>query len=159
GHRALISLRPAESFVREAGNRGLHVNRERQPNFDMLKAKAPENDLVYLKDFFPGYNGGMVANGYHRWSPNVAAGELVAGAESAENLTPAGRLKSAGKGVAVVQLASPYVYLGGRLKLKAIRKTDADKVTVSLSTNNGRTFHPLWTADKVGTSEATVDLG
>ena len=44
--------------------------------------------------------------------------------------SPALHLKAGGKpGVAVVQLASPYVYLGGRLMLKAFRKTDADQVT------------------------------
>jgi hypothetical protein len=32
GHRALFSLRSGESFVREAGNRGLHVNREVDSN-------------------------------------------------------------------------------------------------------------------------------
>ena len=31
GHRALFSLRPGESLVREAGNRGLHVNMDRCP--------------------------------------------------------------------------------------------------------------------------------
>ena len=49
GHRALISLRPGESFMREAGNRGLHVNMDVDPSWDGLKARAPENDLVYVK--------------------------------------------------------------------------------------------------------------
>ena len=41
GHRALFSLRPGESFVREAGNRGLHVNMDADPSWDGLKARAP----------------------------------------------------------------------------------------------------------------------
>ena len=41
GHRALFSLRPGESLVREAGNRGLHVNMEIDPNWDGLKATRP----------------------------------------------------------------------------------------------------------------------
>ena len=40
GHRALFSLRPGETFVREAGNRGLHVNMDGDPNWDGLKATA-----------------------------------------------------------------------------------------------------------------------
>ena len=60
GHRALFSLRPGESLVREAGNRGLHVNMETDPDWDGLKARAPENDLVYLNEFLPGYRGGVV---------------------------------------------------------------------------------------------------
>ena len=37
---------------------------EVDPNWDGLKARAPENDLVYLKEFFPGYRGGVAANGF-----------------------------------------------------------------------------------------------
>jgi hypothetical protein len=165
GHRALFSLRPGESFTREAGNRGLHVNMERAPGWNGLKARAPEKDLAYLKEFFPGYRGGVVANGVHRYAPDLAAGDLAAGAEVFENLvsgegSPALRPKEPGKpGIAVVALASPYVYLGGSLTLKAVRKTEADRVTVSLSTNNGRTFAPLWAAAPTGPQEATVALG
>jgi hypothetical protein len=35
---------------------------------------------------------------------------------------------------------------------------DKSKVTVSISTNNGRTFTPLWTTSKPGVNEGTVDL-
>src|SRR4051794_10899945 len=38
GHRALFSLRPGESLAREAGNRGLHVNGDRAPGWEGLKA-------------------------------------------------------------------------------------------------------------------------
>src|SRR4029077_7176537 len=118
GHRALLSLRPGESFVREAGNRGLHVNGG--PGWHGLKAKAPEADLVYLKDFFPGYNGGMVGNGIHRYAPDIKAAGLAVGPEAYENLTPALQLKDSSKpGVAIVPIASPYIYLGGKLKLQA----------------------------------------
>ena len=41
GHRALFSLRPGESLLREAGNHGLHVNMDVDPNWDGLKARAP----------------------------------------------------------------------------------------------------------------------
>jgi hypothetical protein len=166
GHRALFSLRPGESFVREAGNRPLdrrmHINGGQ--NWDMLWAKAPQNDLVYLKEFLPGYNGGVVGNGYHRYAPNLAAGELALGADTYENLehgaSPALRVKSANKrGVAIVQLASPYVYLGGRVRLKTVRMTDADKITVSLSTNNGLTYRPFWGSVKLGVDEVSFSLG
>jgi hypothetical protein len=162
GHRALFSLRPGESLVREAGNRGLHVNG--RADWDMLKARALQADLVYVKDFFPGYNGGVVGNGYHRYAPNLAADELAAGAEVHENLTgfkgsPALRVKTAEKpGVAVVQLASPYVYLGGRLTLKAVCKTKGDRITVSISTNNARSFTPLWTVEKPDMNQSVVQL-
>lgn len=163
GHQALLSLRPGEAFIRDAGNRGLHVNGKRMPDWELLKAKVPNGDLVYVKDYLPGYNGGVVGNGTHRYAPNLSAGELADGAEVYANLasgqSPALRLKAGGKGLAVIPLTSPYVYLGGKVKLKAVRQADADVVSVALSTNNGRTFKPLWQATKLGTEEAVIDLG
>jgi hypothetical protein len=163
GYRALFSLRPGESFVREAGNHGLHVNMAADPKWDGLRSKAPEADLAYLKDFMPGYNGGIVGNGYHRYAPDLASGSLSAGADTYENLasggSPALHPASGGSpGVAVIQMASPYIYLGGRVKLTAVRKTAADQVSLLISTNNGRSFAPLWQADKIGTNEASIDL-
>jgi hypothetical protein len=163
GHRAVFSLRPGESFVREAGNRGLHVNMDVDPNWDGLKARAPENDLVYLKEFFPGYRGGLAANGVHRYAPNLAAGDLALGAEVFDNLASGGsrplRVKNPGRaGVAVVPMISPYVYLGGKLRLRADGRSSGDKLTVSISTNNGRTFTPIYSSTVERSTEATVDL-
>jgi hypothetical protein len=164
GHRALFSLRPGESFVREAGNRGLHVNMDVDPVWDGLKARAPENDLVYLKEFSPGYRGGVAANGVHRYAPNLAAGDLILGAELFDNLaegnrSPVLRVRDPGRpGVAVVPLVSPYVYLGGKLRLKAVGHSAGDKVTVAISTNNGRSFATLYSATVERPAEATIDL-
>jgi hypothetical protein len=162
GHKALFSLRPGESFIRQAGNRGLHLNMDREPRWDMLKAKAPKGDLVYLKDFFPAYTGGVVGNGYHRYIPDLPSGGLAAGADLHENLTASSRglqVKVAGKpGIAIVPMSSPYVYLGGRLKIQARCKPGAGKVTVSISTNNARTFRSLWSAGQEESSRATVSL-
>jgi hypothetical protein len=163
GHRALFSLRPGESFVREAGNRRLHVNMDVDPNWDGLKARAPENDLVYLKEFLPGYRGGLAANGIHRYAPNLAKGDLERGAEVFDNLTsgstPALKVKRSGQpGVAVIPMISPYVYLGGTLKITAIGRSASDQVTVSISTNNGRSFVPIYSAAAGKRTEATVDL-
>src|SRR5207302_8362840 len=72
---------------------------------------------------------------------------------------PALHLRAGGKpGVAVIQMASPYVYLGGRVKVRAFRTSASDTVTVSLSTNNARTFAPIWQADRLGACDATIDL-
>jgi hypothetical protein len=163
GHRALFSLRPGESFVREAGNRGLHVNMDADPSWDGLKARAPENDLVYVKDFLPGYRGGVVANGVHRYAPNFAAGDLQGGSEVFDNLvsgrSPALRVKDPSRpGVAVIPMVSPYVYLGGRLRLKAAGRSAGDRIVVTISTNNGRTFAPLFSATGDQPTEAVVDL-
>jgi len=163
GHRALFSLRPGESFVREAGNRGLHVNMDLDPTWDGLKAKAPDNDLVYLKDFFPGYRGGVAANGVHRYVPNLAAGDLALGAEVFDNLasggSPALRVKSVGRsGVAIIPLISPYVYLGGRLRIKATGRSASDHLTVSISLNNARSFVKIFSGAIDGPTETKIDL-
>jgi hypothetical protein len=165
GHRALFSLRPGESLVREAGNRGLHVNMETDPGWDGLKARAPENDLIYVNEFFPGYRGGVVANGTHRYAPNLEAGDLAIGSELYDNLaasasrSPALHVKQSGKpGVAVIPMVSPYVYLGGRLKLKAVGRSNKDRLTVSISTNNGRSFTTLSSVPIAKREDLTIDL-
>ncbi len=156
-------LRPGESFVREAGNRGLHVNMDVDPTWDGLKAKAPQNDLVYLKDFFPGYRGGVAANGVHRYAPNLAAGDLALGAEVFDNLasggSPALRVKTAGRpGVLVIPMISPYVYLGGRLRIKAAGRSASDHLTVSISSNNARSFVTIFEGTIDGPIERKIDL-
>jgi hypothetical protein len=165
GHRALFSLRLGESLVREAGNRGLHVNMETDPNWDGLQARAPENDLVYVNQFLPGYRGGVVASGIQRYSPNLRLGDLAFGSEMYENLTlgdsraPALHVLRSGRpGIAVIPMISPYVYLGGRLKLKAAGRSAEDRVTVSISTNNARSFRELANLPVETSEERTIDL-
>jgi hypothetical protein len=163
GHRALFSLRPGESFVREAGNRGLHVNQAERKDWPMLRAQTPKADLAYVPEFMPGYTGGVVANGYHRYAPLLAREGLAGGADMYENVTAGAdgilRPRDTSKpGVVVVPLTSPYVYLGGRVTVKARRKSESDRVTLALSTNNGRSFTPIWQAP-VGQGPGTFELG
>jgi len=164
GHRALFSLRPGESLERDAGNHGLHVNMDKNPDFDQLKAHVPENDLVYVGKFLKGYNGGVVGNGFQRYIPDFTAGNLAQGAELFENLvegagSPALHPKVGGKpAIAIIQMSTPYVYLGGRIAVTVYRKSDADKVTISISTNNGRDYTPLWSAARTGVAQATIEL-
>jgi hypothetical protein len=55
-------------------------------------------------------------------------------------------------------MVSPYVYLGGRLRLKATGRSPGDKLTVAISTNNGRTFTPLEAVTVDRSIEKTIDL-
>jgi hypothetical protein len=163
GHRALLSLRPGESFEREAGNRGLHLNQKEAPDWDGLRARAPEADLGYVKEFVPGYTGAIVGNGTHRYAPDLAAGGLALGAERYDQLASSEKglhLATGGKGgVAVIPMISPYVYLDGRISVRVVRSGPTDRIALSISTNNGRTFTPLWSAEKMGPSEASIRLG
>lgn len=143
GHRALFSLRPGESFVREAGNRGLHVNDD--PHWDGLKARVPENDLAYATEFVPGYRGGVVGNGKHIYAPNLAAGDLERGAEVFDNLEsgPDGvKVKDPRRpGVLVVAMSSPYVYLDGHFRLGLESPGGDAQEILSISTNNGTSYN------------------
>src|SRR5262249_30904285 len=90
-------------------------------------------------------------------------GDLAAGAEVYENVasggSPALRAKLAGRpGVVVVPMISPYVYLGGRVRLKAAGRSSGDRLTVSISTNNGRSFTAVYAAPIAGPVEATIEL-
>jgi hypothetical protein len=158
GHRALFSLRPGESFVREAGNRGLHVNGDR--DWDGLKARVPEKDLAYVPEYDPGYRGGIVGNGKHIYAPNLKAGDLERGAEVFENLEsgPGGlRVKDRSRpGVVVIAMSSPYVYLTGRMIIDSTAPMDRWFVTVS--TDNGRTFRQPDVITGNGT-RSTVNFG
>src|SRR5262249_51634393 len=116
---------------------------------------------VYLKEFLPGYSGGVVGNGYHRYAPDIdglsAAADVYANVmvDSKGVLRPQGISKP---GVVVIPMSSPYVYLGGRVTLKTLCKSKDDHIAISISTNNARTFTPVWTAP-IGDKETTVDVG
>jgi hypothetical protein len=145
GHRVLFSLRPGESFFREAGNRGLDVNGDR--SWDGLWVRVPENDLAYVPEFDPGYRGGVVGNGTHAYAPDLRSGDLERGAEVFENLEsgPAGvKVKDRSKpGVSVVAMTSPYVNLGGLLTIAFDAPGADDRLAVSISTDGGRSYAPF----------------
>ena len=161
GHRALFSLRPGEIFVREAGNRGLHVNGGK--NWDVLKQKAPNDDLVYLKKSYPGYTGGVVANGTHRYTPNLATGDLALSADVYENVAlgplPLRTVERLKPGVIVIEMRSPWVYLGGSVRFWAECNDVGDRVTASISTDNGRTFRRIGSVTKSVGPSADIDIG
>ena len=145
GHRASFRYGPASRSMRDAGNRGLHVNMDKDRGFDQLKAKSGVNDLVYVNDYLKGYNGGVVGNGYQRYVPDLTAGKLAQGAETYENLVnPPLRLPSirrwAGRPGSRSLRWPPLLYLGGRIHASAFRKSAADRVTISFSTNSGRDY-------------------
>ncbi len=55
-------------------------------------------------------------------------------------------------------MKSPYVYLGGTLHLQCRGQSAGDRAVVTISTNNGRSFAPLYAAQTDGPTEAKVEL-
>src|SRR5208337_2773539 len=84
-----------------------------------------------------------------------SSSELAAGTSR----SPALHVRQSSKsGIAVVPMVSPYVYLGGRLKLKAVGRSNEDRLTVSISTNNGRSFTELSSVPIAKPEDLTIDL-
>ena len=163
GHHACLSLRRGESSVREASNRGLHVNMKTLAQWDMLQRRAPSATSCTSTSSSPGIVGAWWPTGpiaTRRTSPQATWrwGRRYT-TTWPRRRAPALRVKEAGRpGIAVIPMVSPYVDLGGRVRLKTVRRTDADRVSLALSTDNGRRFQPLWSAP-VGVHQAAVDLG
>src|SRR5437660_2680789 len=55
-------------------------------------------------------------------------------------------------------MESPYVYLGGRIKLSAKQISGKNPIAVYISTNNGHDYVPIWTSDKTGSINVEIDL-
>ena len=155
-------LRPGESSVARGGQ-SRPARQRRQPSCDVLKAKAPQNDLVYLKKFSPATTAAWSATASiamrRTWPP--------AGWRRAPSATRTWPRRFAGAasedggkpGVAVVALTSPYVYLGGRLKLKAVRKTDGRQGGgVAVHQQRPHASRRCGRPTKSAAVEATVDL-
>jgi hypothetical protein len=62
-------------------------------------------------------------------------------------------------GIVVVPMISPYVYLGGKLHLKARGRSSSDRLTVSISTNNARSFATIYSNELTGPADVKLELG
>ena len=157
---ALFSLRPGESFIREAGNRGLHVNGD--ANWGALNQKSPNDDLVYLKTFYPGYTGGIAANGLHRYAPNLMA---------ANSQWAPRRIGTWKQGIPTCgrQLRGSPRSLSSRCARRIftwVERSDSvpfttglgDSFAISVSTDNGRSYKSVLASTKSGDVDANMDL-
>jgi hypothetical protein len=133
GYEVNIRLRPGERLTRNWSNKGLHVNMKEGGPPGCMTMKTGEDSLVYTPkygDIAPG----RVGNGTHEYDVPVGTAAYRTGALQVENLAAdRAAVQDASKpGLLVLRMPSSYVYLTGKLSLKA-----AGEVTVSFSDNNG----------------------
>ena len=118
-------LAPARRVVRPRGGQP-RAARQHGPLARLGRAEGPgpgEGPRL-PQGFLPGYRGGVVGNGVHRYAPDLAAGDLAAGAEVYENLEAGG---------------SPALRAEGRGRARGRRDPDAPRLmSISAASSGSR---------------------
>lgn len=153
GYQVNVQLRKGEKLVRNWGHKGLHL--ENRPG--CLDLKPTEGALAYSSRMFGDLSNGRVGNGTLEYAVPVTTGEYRKGALAAENLAErAAQVKDAARdGTLVIRMPSSYVYLTGRLSMKAVVGSGGE-IQVFFSDNNGLDWRELQKAAASG--EMAVDL-
>ncbi len=163
GYEVNVQLRPGERLTRNWANKGLHVNMDGGETPGCLNTPVGKDNLRYT----PAYGDlapGRIGNGTLAYDVPLASGALGGGALVADNLAstaedkaaPALHVKDAARdAVLILRMASPYVYLTGRLTLKAV-VGDGGGIAVALSDNNGLDWKEI--AAVAASGDQAVDL-
>ena len=161
GYRLNVQLRPGERLVRHWSNKGLHVNMDGSGGAPgCLKKRAGMGYQRKLGDLAPG----RVGNGVREYHVPLADGAFRTGALTAENLACTSEDKAspalhaedpATPGLLVLRMPSSYVYLTGKLTLKAVVGRGG-RIVASLSDNNGLDWKEIATVAASG--DRQVDL-
>lgn len=137
GYEVNIQLRPGQRLVRNWSNRGLHVNMKDGKAPGCIRGVIGKGDLRYSPkegDLAPG----RVGNGTFEY--NVPLARIAEDALEFDNLIADGEslrvADDARPGMMVLRMPSSYVYLTGKVTLKAVVPTGASGL-VELSDNNG----------------------
>ena len=161
GHQLNVQLRPGERLTRHWSNKGLHVNLGGgggAPN--VLAKRAGMGYQRRLGDIAPG----RIGNGLREYDLPLKDGTFRTGALVADNLActaedqqaPAVHAKDpAQPGVLVLRMPSSYVYLTGKLTLRAV-VGEGGSLGVSFSGNHGLAWRPV--ASFTSSGEQAIDL-
>lgn len=157
GYRLHIALRPGERLVRNWSNKGLHVNMKGGGGAPgCLKMKTGEGSLRYTPadgDLAPG----RVGNGTLEWEVPLKGGAFRRVALEADNLADSAAVRDPDRpGVLVLRMPSSYVYLTGKLILRASVGAGGS-LAVSFSDNHGLDWREVASFSESGPRE--VDLG
>ncbi len=153
-HKMDFTLRPGESLEW----RWDHVGKQYSGGADLKGKKWRRDGQGDLRAW------GRVAyaklcNGKLRYRPDLSKPISRRGIQRADNLAdalPGLRPAAPDKPCRVVwRIASPYVIVGGQVKIKGRRAAQDDVVSVALS-RRGKKWETLWTAEKTGAFEKTL---
>lgn|GEM_PF-5645784 len=126
--------------------------------------------LPFDKALGVSYKMGGLGHGILRYAPDLSdpsyrqdvamESNILCNADSEHRPDGAALMpKLAGKpGVLVWHVSNPYPYLRAKVKTTFQRRTDNDRITVSISTDHGITFQPLWSATRTGRFDVEIDL-
>lgn len=155
GYEVNIQLRPGQRLVRNWSNTGLHVNMKDGKAPGCIRGVIGQGDLRYSAkegDLAPG----RVGNG--RFEYQVPLARVKEDALLVENLRVEGtslRVADGGsEGVLVLRMPSSYVYLTGRIELKAMAEPGGE-VRVEFSDNNGLDWRQV---GRYGAGEHDIDI-
>jgi len=166
GHRYVLNVRDGETYTRYYSRRDENrpdavVQNERQPKYKASPAYYVPNNGKDPET--PNTRYHIRGNGEWEWKPKLTAADYKKAIVSEANIVatkPAGlRPLAPGKPAEVVfKVNGANVITSQVLKLGMLRKTDADSVSVSVSTNNGLTWKEVWRAKKVGDLSERITL-
>ena len=164
GYEVNIELRPGEKLTRNWFNKGLHVQMDmNQGEPTCLKqetGKGFQRHTPQYGDLAPG----RIGNGTVEYNVPLATGEFKASALSVDNLAaksddqadPAVHVKDAAKPAElIVRMPCSYVYLSGKVNLKAV-VGEGGEIAVAFSDNNGLDWKEL--KKITATSSEELDL-
>ena len=163
GYQVNVQLRPGERLTRNWSHKGLHVNMDGGGAPGCLKMKPGENFMVYTPKYGDLANG-RVGNGTLEYALPLAHGSTRAAALTCENLDFRGKLgrfsdlwvkDAAQPATLILRMPSSYVYLSGKLILKAA-VGEGGGIAVAFSDNNGLDWKEIATVPPSG--DLKIDL-
>jgi hypothetical protein len=165
GYEVNIELRPGEKLTRNWFNKGLHVQMDVSPDnppssLNQQTGKGFQKHTPQFGDLAPG----RIGNGTFEYHVPLASAEFRSGALTVENLAskaedkaePAVHLQDAAKpGVLIIRMPSSYVYLSGKVNLKAVVGTGGE-IGVEFSDNNGLDWKEVKKISASGSEELDI---
>ena len=165
GYEVNIELRPGEKLTRNWSNKGLHVQMDVAPkdppsSLTQQTGKGFQRHTPQFGDLAPG----RIGNGTLEYNVPLTSGEFRSGALTAENLAvtaedkaaPAVHVKDAANaGVLIVRMPCSYVYLSGKVNLKAV-VGNGGEIGVEFSDNNGLDWKELKKISATGSEELDI---
>lgn len=147
GHRAILNLRPGETYTRHYKSLG-----NTKAHFVANNGKDPEDDRFKIR-----------GNGVRTFTPALTTAMLPKIAHSLTNIkttAPSGiePQKTGQAGEAVFKIESSNVLTNLKITALVARKSAADTNAISISTTNGLSWQEVWKNDGLGQAPVALNL-